>query len=187
METLLANNVVDGDSRLVDIVEESERIIQILHDNGGELPPDLEADFNVAQAAAKEKFDRYLLVIRMFEGRVAFAKEEAARYVDLAKSYQARIDGLCFITLRSMKRLDIDKSEGEHGILTRVKGREVIDEIDGKKISKEFVETIPQPDVTKIDKKVIMAAIKAGRIKDGEKFAIEGVTLKRNPDTLKIK
>lgn len=149
---------------LFDIVARQKAILELVADQEGELTE--------AQAQEMESLDNSLERKVEASAKVILdLEDEAERYAKRAKRAQAQADWLRGTVLSNLMAAGVEKVKGEaYGV--RVQRNPASAEIlDQGQIPEKFLVPPPPPPPPSVDKRAVLAALKAGEVVAGAKLA----------------
>lgn len=143
-----------------------------------ELPEGaLDDTFEALEGLFNDKCENICKVLKNIEAEAAACKAEADRLLARKKIFENDSARLADFMHTQMKKAGIKKIDGTLFTILSRQGTEVVIIDDEDEIPDDFVETEV---VTKVDKKKVMAALKAGT-------DVPGAHKERRPNTLNIK
>lgn len=145
------------------LIREAGEIAALLAENGGELTPELETLIDKSGQALAAKCDSYGFILQALEAQEQMASQRKAEWDAFLKSTERAIKNLETRMIIAMQTLNIAELSGDQSTFKlRANPPAVVIE-DQAKLPGEFIITETPPPITKIDKKAIAEAIKAGR------------------------
>jgi hypothetical protein len=166
-------------SSLTDIVVESQRVINLIIESGGEITPEVEQVYNELQAQFIHKVDSCYYVIKKLDSDAEFFKKQSEFYQRIAKGIETskvRIKDMIKSGMIALEKTEVS------GDLSRFCLQKIADKliIDETKLPGEY-KTIVQTIVP--DREKILSDLKAGKEIEGakliENFALRDYASKR--------
>ena len=121
-----------------------------------------------------KKIENYLHVINRLSSECETICSEINRLGDIGISKKKSLDNIKSWLLMSMK--DGEKHEFDLFKVSRLKGREIVNVIDDKKIPMKFM--INKPESWSVDKKTVLSELKKGVKIDGAEISIGNSSLR---------
>ncbi len=161
---------------LYELLEETAALEAALDETEGDLPPDLEQEFDALVRERGQKVDNIARVLRSYASTEAAIADELTHLKERARVIGRRRARLEALVLRAMATYDAKRLRGEaHELVAKASGSRAVDVlVDDDQLPEAFVREEVKV-VRSVDKRALKAAMEAEGVdilRDGAGIAI---------------